>query len=79
MFKIFGAITFGLLAVCGVSYLVLKQQEDKTMAHQIDCWAFNLKTSMKKQAADITGRMKSVLDRFDNPLGPVLVSDEPAA
>lgn len=59
MFKALGAIAFGLLSVCGVTYLILKKQEDKAIANQIDCHVFNFLKTVQRTAVGIIDNVKS--------------------
>jgi hypothetical protein len=50
MIKALGAFFFGLAAVCGVVYLIIRKQEDQTMRKQIDTAVENLGKSLKNLA-----------------------------
>lgn len=59
MFKVIGAISFGLLSVCGVTYLVLKQQDDKAYANQVDCYVANFFENLKQTSTRLVESVKS--------------------
>lgn len=63
MLKALGAFVFGLAAVFGVGYLVISKKQDKTMRNQVDCWVFNLGTSLQNQAGKIGSLIKSALHK----------------
>lgn len=59
MLKALGAFVFGLAAVLGVGYLVISKQDDKTLRNQVDCWFFNLGSSLKNWAFTAKGFWQS--------------------
>lgn len=53
MLKALGACFFGLLAVCGVGYLIIKQQEDQTLRNQVNTAVSNFGKSIKAGAIHV--------------------------
>lgn len=54
MLKALGAIAFGLLAMCGVGYLIIKKQEDQAMKNQVDQAISNFGTNMKRMGTRVS-------------------------
>lgn len=47
MLKILGAFFFGLAAMCGVGYLIIRKQEDQSLRNQVDSAVTKLNERMK--------------------------------
>jgi hypothetical protein len=68
MFKLLGAIAFGILSVFGVTYLILKKQEDKAIANQIDCHVFNFLKTIQRGVTGFVGTVKDQIQTGPLPV-----------
>jgi uncharacterized membrane-anchored protein YhcB (DUF1043 family) len=63
MLKALGAFAFGLVALAGVGYLIVRHSEDQEMNKTVDTWLANFKERMQKGA----GSIKSFFAVTDQP------------
>lgn len=61
MLKALGAIVFGVVAVCGLGYVVVRKSQNAEMNTLVDQGVNNITTSLKQKAATFGAFIRSAM------------------